>query len=264
MLDYGARMYMADLGRWGGVDALAHLAPSWTPYRAFYNNPIHYIDPTGLYESTHTDEDGNIIAVYDDGDLGVYKHSNFTTKEDLDKKHGSLVLKNPTSAGGEKVGETAYWDEFISPETGEVMTNYKIYFSESFDPVIKIANIKAQGMDLAEVASESGPGGAFDIKVQYKNVGALLDGKYATSRSAGNYLAGYNAQGSTYFGVGISFDTFQKLAGALHVKGGLTKAQKADIVLFGTSYGPPPAYGEFIYQYRMSKAGWDRATLNNN
>jgi hypothetical protein len=72
-----------------------------------------------------------------------------------------------------------------------------------------------------------------------------------------------SSSGGTYFGASISFDTFQKLAGALHVKGSLTKVQKADIVLFGTSYGPPPVYGEVIYQYRMSKAGWDKAKLNN-
>ena len=52
----------------------------------------------------------------------------------------------------------------------------------------------------------------------YAGVGGLLNGKYATSRSAGNFLAGYNAEGGTYFGVGISFKTFQKLAGALHIE----------------------------------------------
>ena len=261
--DYGARMYDAQLGRWHVVDPMASEAPGWTPYRAFYNNPIYFIDPTGLLESTHTDEDGNVIAVYDDGDHGVYKHANGTTKEDLDSRHGSLALQNPTGAGGERMGETEHWDEFVSPETGETMTNYRIQFGKSFDPIIDRMNEKAQGMDLKEIAAESGPGGDFDIKVPYKNVGALLNRKYATSRSAGNYLAGYNAQGGTYFGVSISFDTFQKLAGGLHVKGSLSNAEKANIVLLGKSYGPPPAYGEVMYQYRMSKAGWDKAKLNN-
>lgn len=86
------------------VDPLASEAPGWTPYRAFYNNPIYYIDPTGLLESTHTDEDGNVIAVYDDGDKGVYKHENGTTKDYLDSRHSSSA----TSAGGEKMGETEH------------------------------------------------------------------------------------------------------------------------------------------------------------
>ncbi len=164
-----------------------------------------------------------------------------------------------TTIGAEKMGETEYWDEFISPETVKTMINYKIQFGKSFDPIIDILNKLAQCMDLKEIASESSPGGIFDIKVPYENVGSLLNGKYATSRSAGNYLAGYNAQGGTYFGIGISFTTFQKLAGALHVRGSLTNKEKAYIVLFGTSYGPPPTYGEIMYQYRMSKAGWDNA-----
>ena len=197
--------------------------------------------------------------MYDDGDLGVYTHANGTTKKGLDSRHNAMVLKNPTGAGGQKVGETGHWDEFVSPETGETMTTTRIQFGESFDPVISEMSKKAEGMDLREIAANSGPGGDFDIKKDYKNVGRLLNGKYASSRSAGNYLAGYNAQGGTYFGAGISFETFQKLAGALHVEGNLTNVQKADIVINGTSYGPPPAYGEVMYQYRMSKAGWNKA-----
>lgn len=165
------------------------------------------------------------------------------------------------------MGETAYWDEFVNPETGQAMTSTRLQFGKSFDPIIDQMHKKAEGMDLREIAANSRGGGLFDIKKDYVGVGALLDGKYATSRSAGNYLAGLNAEGGTYFGFGISFDTFQKLAGALHVveKQGkqLTDGQKADIILNGTAYGPAPAYGEIMYQYRMSRAGWDAAKLRN-
>ena len=246
------------VGRWLSTDPLALEFPWQSPYVGFDNNPVYFVDNTGqASESTHTDEDGNVLAVYDDGDNGVYKHSNETTKADLDKIHNSMVLKIPTGAGGEKMGETEYLDEFVSPETGNTMTNYRIQFGKSFDPIISKNNKLAQKMNLKEIASESAPNGDFDIKVPYANVGGLLDGKYATSRSAGNYLAGYNAEGGTYYGVGISFTTFQKLAGGLHQKGSLTDKEKKGIVLFGVSYGPEPAYGEVMYQYRMSKAGWD-------
>jgi hypothetical protein len=150
---------------------------------------------------------------------------------------------------------------------GKVLTETKIQFGKSFDPILKDMNKKAEGMDLKEIAANSAGDGLFDIKKDYENVGRLLNGKYATSRSAGNFLAGYNAGGGTYFGLGISFDTFQKLAGALHVMEsigkGLTDVQKADIIYNGTSYGPAPACGEVQYQYRMSKAGWDKAKLDN-
>lgn len=55
----------------------------------------------------------------------------------------------------------------------------------------------------------------------------------------------------------IEFRTFQKLAGALHVKGAaLTRADMKNIVLFGKAYGPQPTYGENMYQFRMSYRGY--------
>ena len=214
-----------------------------------YNNPINFIDPNG--ESTHIDSDGNVFSVNPgDNDLGVYQHAS------------NMCEINPN-----KVGETMYADEFISPEDGSTMTNYKIQVGKSFDPIIESMHEKSKDMDLKEIASNSKKGKMFDIKTPYKNVDALLNGKYATSRSAGNFLAGYNAESATYFGVGVSFETFQKLAGGLHIENShgknLSTGQMIDIVLFGTyessdiSKFKAPTYGEVPYQHRMSEAGWN-------
>jgi RHS repeat-associated protein len=56
-LDYGARMYQSDLGRFSTVDPLVSLMPSWSPYNYTYDNPINFIDPTGMAPDKYDDDD---------------------------------------------------------------------------------------------------------------------------------------------------------------------------------------------------------------
>src|SRR5690554_46379 len=49
-LDFGERMYDPRVGRWFTPDKKFFKQPSWSTYKAFYNNPLLYVDPDGNTE----------------------------------------------------------------------------------------------------------------------------------------------------------------------------------------------------------------------
>jgi RHS repeat-associated protein len=64
-MDFGARRYDAQVGRWWGVDAMANDRSDWTPYRFGLDNPIRYLDRDGNNESTW-------VTQNDDGTYSVF------------------------------------------------------------------------------------------------------------------------------------------------------------------------------------------------
>jgi RHS repeat-associated protein len=70
-LDYGARFYDAQLGRWHSVDPLAEQYVYNTPYSYVGNRPLVFFDPDGRfaqgYATRYVDPYGNTIIDTDDG-----------------------------------------------------------------------------------------------------------------------------------------------------------------------------------------------------
>jgi RHS repeat-associated protein len=245
-LDYlGARYLANPLARFTTVDPIT-ISPvrlvdpqQLNLYAYAKNNPLRFYDPHGL--STHTDAFGDVLVVYDDGDVGIYRHN-------ISNWDGSFLSNK--GDGVSWMGETWLWDEFVAHDmnTGKPLDHLeqgaRIMFGASW--VDDLSNMES----MAELTFSPGlflgslPYGLFDIKRNSvlapfgAATGKLLFGKYATAESAGNFLAGYNAARK-----GWSQETIMQAAGGVH-RGGFTGAV---LGLFGREYGRAPFYGEIPY-----------------
>ncbi|MDQ1163165.1 RHS repeat-associated protein [Chryseobacterium sp. SORGH_AS 447] len=104
MYDFGARIYMADVGRWFATDPMAEANPGLSVYRYGFNNPIMFTDPNGMLEQAQIDHmwnnSGTGVTSWSFNTDGSPKMNSYNPMEDSDINHLLAAFSGVASGGG--------------------------------------------------------------------------------------------------------------------------------------------------------------------
>ena len=201
-IDYGARNYQPDLGRWMNIDPLADDPDQVdkSPYAFTWNNPINMVDPTGLKpeDIIFTNNDGNEIArilTNDETDtyVSVDTDVNLPTPVEIDARTDDVAdavginFEWSITVGGGAHGGTGFV-YFMNGEDEGSLFNYDY----------KGANVGlGEGFGISTYASEFNSEGAPDSFNSVEGFGGSYNGYEASYGFGGVSYSWSNVNNTT-------------------------------------------------------------------
>ena len=131
--DFGARQYDAALGRWMSSDPLSEEFYGYSPYNAMMNDPINFVDPTGMAAEwiPKVNEDGSTLYIAEEGDSAETLSSQYgisqSDAEGITGTTGDAEIAEGTEISGETVNNVTGSEVLSLDLNSDLATDQRVF-----------------------------------------------------------------------------------------------------------------------------------------